>query len=694
MIGKGHIETPLADLWVRDPESFVAGEPHKHTACWEYLTQDHPQKDQIMSWITDGINIREFIVPFHGTYRRKRYHHSFPPDAIFPNNKSCIPHAQIISKEIEKKIAMGAITLLGRVGEVPPPRIVMPFSIEPSKPRLVHDQQYLNCFMKHLPFKLDQVINLPRYLGKESYHTKLDDKSGFDHFLLSEDSRTLVGAEWGGWWLVWNTLCQGWKESPYIYQTLGSVATSHIREVGTPSSQYIDDRHLGELWGPTPEARSSYQAALAGAVLAIAVLTELGYFINIDKSVVTPTQQLVFLGHTVDTVRETFSIPDDKKQKFIALRDSILCKQTVSLNTLQRLQGKCISLSLMVPAAKLYTRQIARAISQFNSSTKPIPMTGDLRQEIEHWRFIDNWEGCLPWRKEEHSVLKVIFSDASLAQWGGVLSTPQGIRTAGDYFQGDAMSTDIAVKESYGLLYTIRAFQSELKNCRVDAHVDNSTLYFAWEGQGCRNQAVNNIVKLLFEATIELNISLHLELIPSEENPADSPSRCVSDNDVMLSPQLWSLLQDTYGGPNGHTIDLMALDSNSQLDKESHPLPHYTPRHTLSSIGVNFFAQNPAKRCCGTLENGYIFPPTHLVGPVLKHLQDFHAIATLVAPEIRPLPYWWPSVQRAAKKKFKIALKGDETALLWPSKSTNSFTIKRPLPWNLWAFRLDFSSGY
>ena len=101
---------------------------------------------------------------------------------------------------------------LGRVGEVLPPRIVIPLSIEPSKPRLVLDQQYLNCLMKHYPFKLDQVLNLPRYLGKESYHTKLDDKSGFDHFLLSEDSRTLVGAEWGGWWLVWNTLCQGWKE--------------------------------------------------------------------------------------------------------------------------------------------------------------------------------------------------------------------------------------------------------------------------------------------------------------------------------------------------------------------------------------------------------------------------------------------------------------------------------------------------
>ena len=191
--------------------------------------------------------------------------------------------------------------------------------------------------------------------------------------------------------------------------------------------------------------------------------------------------------------------------------------------------------------------------------------------------------------------MKVIFFDSSLAQRGGVLSTPLGIRTAGDYFNSEITSTDIADKESYGLLYTIRAFQSELQNCRVDAQVDNSTLYYAWEGQGCHNQTVNGVVKLLLAATLELNISLHLELIPSEENPDDAPSRCTSDNDVMLSSRLWSHLQSTYGGPKGHTIDLMALDSNSQLDKESHPLPHYTPRYTPSSIGVNFFAQNPAR---------------------------------------------------------------------------------------------------
>ena len=132
-----------------------------------------------------------------------------------------------------------------------------------------------------------------------------------------------------------------------------------------------------------------------------AVLAEIGYFINTEKSVAFPIQLLVFLGHLVDTVRETFSIPEDKKQKFTTLRDAILLKRTVSLNTLQRFQGKCISLSLMVPAAKLYTRQIARAISQLSHCAKPIPMIGDLRQEVEHWRFID--QGRL-----KESVLQVI----------------------------------------------------------------------------------------------------------------------------------------------------------------------------------------------------------------------------------------------------------------------------------------------
>ena len=126
---------------------------------------------------------------------------------------------------------MGAIKVWGRVGESSPPAIVMPLRIEPSKPRLVHDQQYLNCFMRHCPFFLDQVVNLPHYLSRESYHTKLDDKSGFDHFLLSPDSLPYMGAEWGGWWLVWQTLPHGMEGKSLYLPNIGPGGNACVKKL-------------------------------------------------------------------------------------------------------------------------------------------------------------------------------------------------------------------------------------------------------------------------------------------------------------------------------------------------------------------------------------------------------------------------------------------------------------------------------
>lgn len=113
--------------------------------------------------------------------------------------------------------------------------------------------------MLSCPFTLDQVVNLQWYLSSDSFHTKMDDKSGFDHFLISEDSQPHMGAEWGGWWLVWQTLPQGWKESPYVYRTLGLVATHALWELGMPCSQYIEDRHLCELQPSGLERLSSWE---------------------------------------------------------------------------------------------------------------------------------------------------------------------------------------------------------------------------------------------------------------------------------------------------------------------------------------------------------------------------------------------------------------------------------------------------
>jgi len=93
---------------------------------------------------------------------------------------------------------------------------------------------------------------------------------------------------------------------------------------------------------------------------------------------------------------------------------------------LQRFASKTTSFSIAVPTAQLYTRASFRAISSGSKSLhKPLIVAGDLLREIQYWRFLDNWQGYLPWFDERHVVIST-FSDASNSGWGGVFFDKSG----------------------------------------------------------------------------------------------------------------------------------------------------------------------------------------------------------------------------------------------------------------------------
>ena len=87
-------------------------------------------------------------------------------------------------------------------------------------------------------------------------------------------------------------------------------------------------------------------------------------------------------------------------------------------------------------------------------------------------------------------------------------------------------------------------------------------------------------------------MSLHLSCISTNDNPADSHSRRLSTMDSKLCPALWKVVEQQFGGPTGHTCDLMTLDSNAMKEKFGKSLPHFTPSQTPVSSGVNLFAQD------------------------------------------------------------------------------------------------------
>ena len=166
-----------------------------------------------------------------------------------------------------------------------------------------------------------------------------------------------------------------------------------------------------------------------------------------------------------------FILPDDKKEKFRVLRETILSRQEVDLQMLQRFAGKTTPFSIAVRAARLYTRTVFRAIGFHGKRpNRPIRIAGELCEEIVHWRFLDNWQGHLPWFDERHLVLK-FYADASNSGWGGVVfpldHEPITLR---DYWNPDHRIKPTVIWEGLALVNTLSAAAQSLSNCRVDAH--------------------------------------------------------------------------------------------------------------------------------------------------------------------------------------------------------------------------------
>ena len=85
---------------------------------------------------------------------------------------------------------------------------------------------------------------------------------------------------------------------------------------------------------------------LSACYIICEVLTRLGYFIGLNKSMLEPCQVVKFLGMLVDTSKQTFRIPNDKKVSFRLLRESILEKIKISIKHFGVLQGNAYHLCL------------------------------------------------------------------------------------------------------------------------------------------------------------------------------------------------------------------------------------------------------------------------------------------------------------------------------------------------------------
>ena len=129
------------------------------------------------------------------------------------------------------------------------------------------------------------------------------------------------------------------------------------------------------------------------------------------------------------------------------------------------------------------------------------------------------------------------------------------------------------------------------------------------------------VAKRIFHLPQKRNLQLTMTYVSSDCNPVDAFSRKLTASDSILAQLARVKVQKLFGGPRGHSLDLMSLDSNAQCDRDGKPLPHFAPYPTPASAGVDVFSQG-LRNCDGLETNAYCFPPFSFIQALLCFLQS------------------------------------------------------------------------
>ena len=142
MVSNGIAHATPQDVIFRDPSSFVAGELSRHQSYWKFILSQNPKKYEILSYIVRGVNISNFFVPFKGDFQGNFIILLLSQRLVF-----LIANLVLISRSLLVPLSLTELKTAHswfgeKVGSVQPTHLFLPITVEPTKPRMCHDERF------------------------------------------------------------------------------------------------------------------------------------------------------------------------------------------------------------------------------------------------------------------------------------------------------------------------------------------------------------------------------------------------------------------------------------------------------------------------------------------------------------------------------------------------------------------------
>ena len=406
---------------------------------------------------------------------------------------------------------------------------------------------------------------------------------------------------------------------PQKFTKLLKPVFAHLRNQGHISVVFIDDSWLKS---------DQYNDCVANIVETLCLLDKLGFTIHPEKSVLTPTQKIVFLGFILDSVKMQVSLTPERAQKLIAACRDLLNTEYNIIRNVAKVLGLMTASFPGVMYGPLHYRELEMQKTYALKTNKgkfdaKMTLSQQSKDDIR-W-----WITSIPasYNPVSHGEPQVTLStDASLIGWGACMSTTS---TGGNWSPLER-NNDINYLEMLAVLFALKSFSSHIAHKHVRVLVDNTTAVSNIKHMGtCHSKANNMLVGNIWEWCIAHNVWLTAAHIPGKQNTiADKESRVVRrETEWSLNKVFFKTAVSQLGFQP--EIDLFA----SRLNYQVKPYVAYTPDPEAHAID--------AFQLTWTLLKFYAFPPFCLIQHVLHKIKEEHATGLIVVPHW-PTQSWWP----------------------------------------------------
>ncbi|XP_042315084.1 uncharacterized protein LOC121926295 [Sceloporus undulatus] len=387
----------------------------------------------------------------------------------------------------------------------------------------------------------------------------------------------------------------------------------------------------------------SIQQAVRDTARVLKSLEDHGFLVNLDKSSIHPSQQILHLGSLIDTRSGTVCLTPERTSTIRKTALRALRSPRASLQLLSRLLGLMIAAIECLPWARFHARPLQWLLLPHQQaialkSHRKIQILDQVRQSLRWWTSQAVSRGRPIWETERIQIT----TDASLRGWGAHC----GSQLAQGRWSPEEQSHSINWLELRAIRLALQSFIAIVQHKPVLIRTDNITAKAHVNRQGgTRSRVLMKEAQLLLTWSETNLLSLRAEHLQGQLNSkADWLSRTdIDQGEWSLHPEVFQTIVEIFGPP---IMDLFASPINAKT-------PRFISR--FKTQGAEDFDALTCRWPEGLL---YAFPPVALLTKLLSKVRRTGAMVILIAPAWPRRP-WFSELLNLSTQNFPLTTRPD-----------------------------------